>query len=72
MLSESGTDLSWSATGLCFLQKLTPGPVIELEIGLYAMDMEFEEGESLSVQVPGQYPLVDEFKGRGLEKPQVE
>ncbi|TIA08481.1 alpha/beta-hydrolase [Aureobasidium pullulans] len=54
------------------VQKITPGTVVELEIGLWAMGMDFEEGESLSVQVSGEYPLVDEFKGRGPKKAQVE
>ncbi|KAG9567344.1 hypothetical protein KCU71_g3951, partial [Aureobasidium melanogenum] len=51
---------------------LTPGTVVELEIGLWATGMDFEEGESLSVQVSGEYPLADIFKGRGPKKPQVE
>ncbi|KAI5237090.1 alpha/beta-hydrolase [Aureobasidium subglaciale] len=54
------------------VQKITPGTVVELEIGLWAAGMDFEEGESLSVQVSGEYPLVDEFKGRGPPKAKVE
>lgn len=46
------------------VQKITPGEVVELEIGLWAMGIDFEAGESLSVQVSGEYPLVDEFQGR--------
>ena len=45
------------------VQKVEPGTVVKLEIGLWAMGIEFEEGESLSVQVSGEYPLVDEFRG---------
>lgn len=51
--------------------KISPsGAVVELEIGLWAMGVDYEAGESLSVQVSGEYPLVDEFKGKG--KPRVE
>jgi len=52
------------------VQKITPGEIVKLEIGLWAMGIDYEAGESISVQVSGEYPLVDEFKGR--KKPQVE
>lgn len=45
------------------VQKLAPGEVVKLEIGLWAMGIDFEAGESLSVQVSGEYPLVKEFGG---------
>jgi predicted acyl esterase len=54
------------------VQKVEPGTIVNLEIGLWAMGMDFEAGESLSVQVSGEYPLVDEFKGRGPVKPKME
>lgn len=38
-----------------------PGEVVEMEIGIWAMGIEFEAGESLRVQISGQYPLVREF-----------
>ena len=44
------------------VQKIPPGQVVELEIGLWAMGIDFEEGESLSVQISGQYPLIAEYK----------
>lgn len=44
------------------VQKIPPGNIVELEIGLWAMGIEFEEGESLRVQISGQYPLIPEFK----------
>ncbi|KAK6000882.1 hypothetical protein QM012_002965 [Aureobasidium pullulans] len=50
------------------VQKVTPSTILELEIGL-PMDMEFVEGESLSVKFSGEKPLVDEFKGKGPKKP---
>lgn len=44
------------------VQKIPPGQIVELEIGLWAMGIDFEEGQSLSVQVSGQYPLIPEYK----------
>jgi predicted acyl esterase len=46
------------------VQKVTPGEVVKLEIGLWAMGVEFEAGEGVSVQVSGEYPLVQEFGPR--------
>jgi predicted acyl esterase len=46
------------------VQKITPGEVVKLEIGLWAMGVDFEAGESISVQVSGEYPLVQEFGPR--------
>jgi predicted acyl esterase len=43
-------------------QKIPPGEVVELEIGLWAMGIDFEAGESLRVQISGQYPLIPEYK----------
>jgi predicted acyl esterase len=54
------------------VQKITPGTVVESKTGLWATGMDFEEGESLSVRISGDYPLVDESKGRRLKKPQLE
>lgn len=44
------------------VQKIPPGEIVELEIGLWAMGIEFEAGESLRVQISGQYPLIPEYK----------
>jgi hypothetical protein len=38
-----------------------PGEVVKLELGIWAMGIDFEEGEGLSVQVWGEYPLANEF-----------
>lgn len=46
------------------VQKLAPGEIVKLEIGLWAMGIDFEAGESLSVQVSGEYPLINEFAGK--------
>jgi uncharacterized protein len=52
------------------VQKVPLGDVVELEIGLWAMGIDFEAGESLRVQVSGQYPLIPEYeqaKGAPIE-----
>jgi predicted acyl esterase len=49
------------------VQKVTPGEIVKLEIGLWAMGIDFEAGESLSVQVSGEYPLVMEFGTKKME-----
>jgi hypothetical protein len=49
------------------LQKITPGEIVKLEIGLWAMGIDFGAGESLSVQVSGEYPLVMEFGTKKME-----
>jgi hypothetical protein len=46
------------------VQKITPGEVVKLEIGLWATGVDFEAGEGISVQVSGEYPLVQEFGPR--------
>lgn len=49
------------------VQKVAPGEVVKLEIGIWAMGIDFEEGEGLSVQVSGEYPLVNEFGTKKME-----
>ena len=44
------------------VQKIEPGTIVELEIGLWAMGIDFEAGESLKVQVSGENPLIQEYK----------
>ncbi|OJJ65150.1 hypothetical protein ASPSYDRAFT_39945 [Aspergillus sydowii CBS 593.65] len=49
------------------VEKVTPGTVARLEIGLWAMGMDFDAGESLRVQVSGEYPLIKEYKGAKVD-----
>ncbi|KAH8710146.1 Alpha/Beta hydrolase protein [Phaeosphaeriaceae sp. PMI808] len=42
-------------------KKITPGEIVKLEIGIWAMGIDFEAGEWLSVQASSEYPLVKEF-----------
>jgi predicted acyl esterase len=49
------------------VQKVTPGDIVELEVGLWAMGIDFEVGESLRVQISGEYPLIQETKYAKVE-----
>jgi predicted acyl esterase len=49
------------------VQKIKPGDIVKLEIGIWAMGIDFDAGESLSVQVSGEYPLVMEFGTKKME-----
>jgi len=42
--------------------KVPPGKVVELEIDMWAMGVEYEAGESLQVQILGGNPSVATFK----------
>ncbi len=44
------------------VQKIPPGEIVRLEIGIWAMGVEFEAGESIRVQVSGSYPLIQDFE----------
>ncbi|PYH93551.1 alpha/beta-hydrolase [Aspergillus ellipticus CBS 707.79] len=45
---------------------ITPGDVVKLEIGIWAMGVEYEAGESVRVEVHGNSPLLrGEFKANG-------
>ncbi|KAF9892293.1 hypothetical protein FE257_002070 [Aspergillus nanangensis] len=48
-------------------KKIVPGTVVELEIGLWAMGVDYEAGESLRVQVSGENPLIQERKYAKVE-----
>ncbi|KAF7173651.1 hypothetical protein CNMCM5623_005889 [Aspergillus felis] len=50
-------------------EKLSKGEVVELQIGLWAMGIEYEAGESLSVEVQGQYPLFKNYVAEEQPKP---
>ncbi|KAL4892486.1 Alpha/Beta hydrolase protein [Aspergillus ambiguus] len=52
--------------------KVKPGEIVKLEIGIWAMGYDFEEGESISMQVSGQYPSIAEFKSFSKPRPEHE
>ena len=42
-------------------EKVPPGEVVRLDIGIWAMGVEYEAGESISVEVGGFYPGIANF-----------
>ncbi|KAK5718432.1 hypothetical protein LTR15_008159 [Elasticomyces elasticus] len=42
-------------------EKVKPGEVVKLEIGIWAMGNDFDAGESISVQISGQMPIIAEY-----------
>ncbi|RJE22494.1 hypothetical protein PHISCL_05180 [Aspergillus sclerotialis] len=53
-------------------QKVRPGEIVELEIGIWAMGVDFEAGETISLQVSGQYPSIAEYKTWSKPRPEHE
>lgn len=45
------------------------GEVVELEIGLWAMGIEYEAGEGISVEIQGQYPFFKNYAEHEKPKP---
>jgi len=45
------------------IEKISPGQIVEMEIGIWAMGAEYTAGESLRVDISGGYPLFQEFEG---------
>ncbi|KAM0415969.1 hypothetical protein ACHAPT_013068 [Fusarium lateritium] len=50
-------------------EKLGKGQVVELRIGLWAMGIEYEAGESISLQISGQYPLFKDYTAEEQPEP---
>ncbi|KAJ6017998.1 hypothetical protein N7451_001377 [Penicillium sp. IBT 35674x] len=48
--------------------KISPGTVVKLEIGIWAMGVDFEEGESISLR----YPSISEYKSFSRPRPEHE
>ncbi|KAL4810489.1 alpha/beta-hydrolase [Aspergillus unguis] len=53
-------------------QKLQPNEVVELQIGLWAMGVAYEAGESISLQISGQYPLFKNYTEEEKRNPRGE
>ncbi|KXJ86472.1 hydrolase [Microdochium bolleyi] len=53
-------------------EKITPGTVVRLEIGIWAMGVDFDAGESVSIRVGGQYPSIAEYKTFSAPRPEHE
>ncbi|KAK4956523.1 hypothetical protein LTR10_006050 [Elasticomyces elasticus] len=50
-------------------EKIKPGDVVKLEIGIWAMGNDFDAGESISVQVSGQMPIIAEYSAFSEARP---
>ncbi|KAL4905553.1 hypothetical protein BDW74DRAFT_185075 [Aspergillus multicolor] len=53
-------------------EKVKPGEIVKLEIGIWAMGVDFEEGESVSIRVSGQFPSIAEYKTWSKPRPEHE
>lgn len=53
-------------------EKVPPGTVVEMHIGLWAIGIDYEAGESLRLQVSGQYPLYENYLKEVAKPPVVE
>jgi predicted acyl esterase len=53
-------------------EKITPGEVVRLEIGIWAMGNDYDAGESISVQVGGHLPSIAEFAAWSVPRPEEE
>ncbi|KAK7911854.1 X-Pro dipeptidyl-peptidase C-terminal non-catalytic domain-containing protein [Apiospora marii] len=53
-------------------EKITPGNIVKLEIGIWAMGVDFDAGESISIRVGGQYPSIAEFTSFSGPRPEHE
>lgn len=53
-------------------QKVPPGTIVKLEIGIWAMGVDFEAGESISLRVGGQFPGIAEYKSFSGPRPESE
>jgi predicted acyl esterase len=55
------------------IQKVPRGEVVKLEIGIWAMSVDYEEGESIQVDILGQFPgLVEELSAFSKPRPDHE
>ncbi|KAH9904307.1 hydrolase [Xylariomycetidae sp. FL2044] len=52
--------------------KVPPGTVVRLEIGIWAMGVDFDAGESISIRVGGQFPSIAEYKSFSRDRPDHE
>ncbi|KAK6212000.1 hypothetical protein LQW54_005528 [Pestalotiopsis sp. IQ-011] len=53
-------------------EKIQPGTIVRLEIGIWAMSVDFQAGESISLRVGGQFPSIAEYKSFSEPRPEHE
>jgi predicted acyl esterase len=54
------------------VQKITPGEVVKLEIGIWAIGTDYDAGESIQVDILGQYPGFTEVAAFSKPRPDYE
>ncbi|KAK5048635.1 hypothetical protein LTR84_005726 [Exophiala bonariae] len=52
--------------------KIKPGTIVKLEIGIWAMGVDFDAGETISLRLGGQYPSLAEFTSFSGPRPDHE
>lgn len=53
-------------------EKVAPGTVVKLEIGIWAIGTDFDTGESISLRISGQNPTAAEFNAWSKPRPEHE
>ncbi|KAL2867671.1 X-Pro dipeptidyl-peptidase C-terminal non-catalytic domain-containing protein [Aspergillus lucknowensis] len=53
-------------------EKVRPGDIVKLEIGIWAMGVDFDAGETVSIRVSGQFPSIAEYKTWSKPRPEHE
>ncbi|KAK8062556.1 X-Pro dipeptidyl-peptidase C-terminal non-catalytic domain-containing protein [Apiospora hydei] len=53
-------------------EKIPPGTIVKLEIGIWAMGVDFDAGESISLRVGGQFPSIAEYTSFSGPRPEHE
>jgi len=53
-------------------EEITSGRIVRLEVGVWAMSVDFEAGESNSVRVGGKSPSITEFQAWSKSRPEEE
>ncbi|KAK8116749.1 uncharacterized protein PG998_005030 [Apiospora kogelbergensis] len=53
-------------------EKITPGNIVRLEIGIWAMGVDFDAGESISLRIGGQFPSIAEYSSFSGPRPEHE
>ena len=53
-------------------EKIPPGTIVELEVGIWAMGWDLDAGESIRVQIMGQAPGFKEFQAKAPRRPEEE
>ncbi|KAK7188249.1 hypothetical protein DPSP01_009049 [Paraphaeosphaeria sporulosa] len=53
-------------------EKIKPGEVVKLEIGIWSMGVDFDQGETISMQVGGSFPGIAEYSAFSKPRPEEE